>query len=345
MRPLGDERGLALLLVLVVIVLTVGTVYAFARSSLLSVLAEQRRADRVRAELMARSAVAIAVRALRDDRAGGDDGPTAGLETAQDPWYLLGEYVLEVPGDGDLHIRVRDAGNRINLNALVDEEGLPREDSAAFLADALEHIIAHMPGRTEDKRYQPAELADGILDWIDSDDQTRLGDDELDAYSRQHAGRPPSRPLFALSELSGVPGVDEALLAALAEYFTTQPPFPDVADSGVNLNTAPPHVLALIYQGTSGDKRLLGEDGVFAILRARREDRIFCPGSREEPCVSYESEIGRVGETVFPPLRFRSDVFEVRVEARFSESRACVTTVVDRSNAQELVTLSYRIAC
>ncbi len=66
-KRLAAEEGVALLLVLVVIVLSIGSVYAFARTALLSVMAQQQRGDRVRAELMARSAVHIAVRALQDD--------------------------------------------------------------------------------------------------------------------------------------------------------------------------------------------------------------------------------------------------------------------------------------
>jgi type II secretory pathway component PulK len=346
-RP-RDESGIVLLLVLAVIVLTTSAVYAFARISLLSNMAQHHRTDRVRADLLARSGVAVAIRALQDDLAlaAQAQSATANVDSHVDPWYLLGEQPIAVPGGGQLLLIARDVGNRVNLNALVDAEGGPYEASRPFLLDALERIIEEMPGRTEEKFYKAQDLADGILDWLDTSEETRLGDDEADYYDRLGAkSPPPNRRLFALEELAGLPGADDELLQTLAAYFTTHPTFPADGMGGVNPNTAPPHVLGLIYQGTAGDMQLLDEDGVFSILRARSEDRIFCPASNEEPCVSYQSEIGRVGEGVFPPLSFSSQVFSIRSEASFGESRACIQTVVDRRNLGDVATLSYWMGC
>ena len=346
MTRLRDDEGVVLLLVLVIVVLTVSTVYAFARTSLLAVHAQRHRADRVRAELLARSGVDIALRALVDDGIGAPDQATAGLDTGIDGWALLGRTLIELPGGGQLRIRVRDAGHRLNLNALVDATGRPHEQSRPFLKAALERIIEHAPGRPEDKPWRPEEVADAILDFLDSDDRTRLGDDEADYYQqRGGTAPPPNGPLFALAELADSGVIDEELLRAMRAYFTVQPLFVDLAVAGANPNTAPPHVLSLIYQGSAGDKRLLDEDDVFAILRARDEGRIFCPQSTEDPCVSFQSEVGRVGETVFPPLAFHADVFEIRSEARYFDSRACVATVVERSSAGTPRTLSYRMDC
>lgn len=344
-RP-RDEEGVVLLLVLVIVVLTVSTVYAFARTSLLSVQAQRHRADRVRAELLARSGVDIALRTLADDTVGQSDPATLGLDTNLDSWALLSRTSLELPGGGELRIRVTDAGNRINLNALVDDTGRPHADSRAFLIAALERILDQQPGRPEDAAGDPEIAADAILDYLDNDDRTRLGDDEVVYYQRRGGSAPPpDSPLFDLAELEDSGALEPELLEAMRAYFTVQPLFPDLASSGVNPNTAPPHVLSLIYQGTAGDKRLLNEDDVFAILRARNEGRIFCPQSTEDPCVSYESEVGRVGETVFPPLAFSADVFEIRSEARYFDSRACVSTIVDRAEGSTPTTLSYRMDC
>ena len=341
-RP-RDEEGVVLLLVLVIVVLTVSTVYAFARTSLLAVHAQRHRADRVRAELLARSGIDIALRALADD----DPNPlTARRKGHFDSWALLGMVLIEVPGGGQLRIRVRDSGQHLNLNALVDATGRPHENSRAFLIAALERIIEQEPGRPEDKSGDPEAAADAILDFLDSDDRTRFGDDEVDYYQqRGGAAPPPNGPLFALDELADSGSIDEELLGAMRAYFTVQPLFPELENAGVNPNTAPPHVLSLIYQGSVGDKRLLGRDDVFSILRARDEGRIFCPQSTEDPCVSFTSEGGRFGETVFPPLAFRAKVFEIRSEARYFDSRACVATVVDRGAGGATQTLSYRMDC
>ena len=204
-----------------------------------------------------------------------------------------------------------------------------------------------MPGRDEDKLYSVEDLADGLLDWLDSDDLTRLGDDEDTYWERQGAAvSPVNRPIWILDELGEIPGLDGALLEALRAYFTTYPVLPELAQSGVNPNTAPPHVLKLIYQGTAGDMRLVNDSDVFAILRVRDEGRIFCPDTgQEQQCASFESEVGQAGATVFPPLSYRSNVFTIRSEARYGESRACLTTVIDRTQVQDLATLSFRLDC
>lgn len=340
-----DEDGVVLLLVLAVIVLTISSVYAFAHTSLLHMKASVHRMHRTRADLVARSGIHIGLRAVLDDATLGGSRAGGAIETPLDPWHRLGSQTIELPDEGTLRITVRDAGQRINLNALINGEGEPHEESRAFLVAALERIIEHMPGRDEEKLYDIEDLADGILDWIDANDTTRLGDDEADFYESLDAPPPPNRPLWLLTELAVLPDVDDALLRALGHYFTTQPFYPRLSEAGVNPNTAPTHVLSLIYQGSPGDKQLLDEDAVFAILRARSEDRIFCPGGGEEPCVSFESEIGRVGESVFPPLGYGSQVFSVRSVAAFGEARACIQTVIDRTEAQEPMTLSFRTDC
>ena len=155
----------------------------------------------------------------------------------------------------------------------------------------------------------------------------------------------PGTLIMLLAGLAALPDVDDALLRGLEPYFTTQPFYPRLSESGVNPNTAPAHVLSLIYRGSPGDKQLLDQDAIFSILRARQEDRIFCPTAGEEPCVSFESEIGRVGETVFPPLGYVGHVFAGRSVAAFGEARACIETTIDRREPSEPKTLTYRTDC
>jgi type II secretory pathway component PulK len=344
-RAGGDEEGVVLLLVLVVIVLTTVSVYAFERTTVLDVIGLRQGVHRDRAELLARSGLELGYRALADDRARADVNPLAGeIETLQDAWALLGEEPVSVPGGGELRVSIRDSGSRFNLNALIDSEGEPLPDSRLFLLAALERIIENMPGRPEEKHYEPEELTDAILDWIDSNETTRLGDDEISSYERMRAaGRPLGRPVFSLGELAGLPGIDGPLLAELEEYFTPYPLFPILQDAGVNPNTAPPHVLGLIYYGTADDKRLATEEDVFRILRAREEGRMFCETALDERCVTFESEIGRVGETVFPPLQPASSVFTIESRATVETATFRILSTVDRTDPVDLQILEYRV--
>jgi type II secretory pathway component PulK len=344
-RGSRDEEGVVLLLVLVVIVLTIISVYAFARTTVLDVIGLRRSIDGDRAELLARSGLELAYRALADDVAGGEeDDLSAQIETPRDAWAVLGAQPIEVPGGGTLRVSVRDSGSRFNLNALIDSEGEAHADSRPFLTAALERIIDKMPGRPEEKHYEPEELADAILDWIDADELTRLGDDEVSSYERLRAeGSPLDRPIFTLRELAGVPGMDASLLAELEEYFTPYPLFPILRNGGVNPNTAPPHVLGLIYYGTEDDKHLSTEEEVFRILRAREEGRVFCAAEADERCVTFASEMERVGETVFPPLKLTSKVFTIESRATVATTTSRIVVTLDRSDPTQPRMLEYGV--
>jgi type II secretory pathway component PulK len=343
------EEGVVLLIILVLIATTIGAVYAFARVSLLGISGARQRMDRVRAELLARSSFDLAVRAITDDGQSTDPLHQS-LEYLEDAWAVLSrEPIVEAEAGMELRFRIRDAGQRINLNALLDEKGAALQNSPRFLKDALERVIENIPGRKEEKRYDTEALRDAILDWLDADSTTRLGEDEAKAYKK--AGRGPvNRPLLTLTELADVPGLDDRLLEALDAYFAPSLAFPRSGEGGgLNPNTAPPHVLAMLYLVTNErDSRFVENDDVFRTLKARSDGQLFCPaqgGPASERCQDFATTIGR-GEAIFPPLTYRSDTFSVQVEARAGDARACVSAVVNRlpeKNGGGL--LSYRLGC
>ncbi len=341
MNRAGREDGVALLLVLVIIVMTVGSVYAFARTTLLDIMGMRHRTELVRARMLAESGVAMARRAIVDDVLYAKSELLQSLETDRDAWALLSRTRIEVEGGGELRVVVQDAGSRINLNGLLNAQGSRHSESLDFMRELLEKIVADLPGRPEEKLYQAEELAEAILDWIDADETTRLGDEESRFYElRGAAGSPVNRPIFALDELAGVPGIDGLLLEGLRAYFTTYPVV--VASAGVNPNTAPPYVLSAIYYGTQGDRRFVDEDDVFRTLERRREGKVFCAVSGAEGCVGWQQELHRGGETIFPPFQFQTDVFIIDSEGRFGEARARLRVVIDRSDPADLQTLEYR---
>jgi type II secretory pathway component PulK len=348
---LRDEEGVVLLLVLVLVVVSISTAYAMSKTSLLEVMRTRQHGEHVRATLLARSGVALGIRALQDDLIAGDD-TTRQVESGLDAWALLSRQEIELPGAARLRVRVTDVGGRLNLNALVDRNGQRvGEASKSFLKAALAHIADTTPAFKGSSAYGDEDvddLADALLDWLDKDDETRVGTPEEEYYVgiKKARSAPLNRPVFSLDELAPVPGLDALMLEALKAYFTTYPMFPPADGGGANLNTAPPHVLGMIYHGMGGDFALLDSRDVFELLRARSDGRVFCPGPAPEPCVSFFGTLGIAeGEEVFPPLSYASRVFHIESEARVAETRACVSTVVDRGNGAEPKTLYYRLGC
>jgi general secretion pathway protein K len=338
------EDGVALLLVLVIVVMTIGSVYAFARTTLLDVMGMRHRAELVRARMLAQSGVELAKRAILDDILLAEDDELGNLDSEADPWSILSREPIAVAENAELRITIRDAGSRINLNGLIDGEGNSDDRSAAFLKTLLdEKIIEDLPGRQEEKFYEAEDIANAMLDWIDTDETTKLGDQEAEFYEREGGtGTPPNRPLFALEELAGIPGMDFLLLEGLRAYFTVHPMFPSEESIGVNPNTAPPHVLSALYIPASGEL-LTDESKVRRILQARREGSLFCPQSTTEPCVTLASvDAIDVGQTPFPPPQFESDAFTIESEGRVGVARARLIVIVDRSDPSDMKTLEYR---
>lgn len=335
-----------MLLVLVIIVLSISSVGAFARSSALEVMGMRHRADRGRAELLARSGVDVATRALKDDLMRAPNPATSGIETPLDPWYMIGERTLSLPDHGELRIRVRDMGAKINLNGLVDDKRVPHPESRDFLVAALNHVMDRMPGRKEDRFYKPGELADAILDWLDLDTRTRTGDLEARTYKARGArAAPANRSFYSINELADLPGVDAPLLDALRQYFTVHPIFVELGESGLNPNTAPGWALGLIYMGTSERRDLIEYREVLATLQERARGRIFCPVGDQEPCMDFYELIGQVGESAFPPLTFFNRTFEIESVGHYREASACITAVVERRGPDDVRPIAYEPRC
>ena len=92
-RKTGEE-GVVLILMVMLIVVTIGTVYTFSRTAILEVMSLKQRDARVRADLLARSGIHIAVRALLDDKVVGDDLTATAQESQLDSWRILNDAPL-----------------------------------------------------------------------------------------------------------------------------------------------------------------------------------------------------------------------------------------------------------
>jgi type II secretory pathway component PulK len=345
------EEGIVLLLVLVLIVVAVSTAYALSKTSLLEVMSTRQQEDHTRADLLARSGIALAQRALQDDLVEGDDLNHT-VESSRDAWAVLSNQQIELPGGAVLRVGVHDAGARIDINSLIDQEGKRiGETSKSFLVAVFGHIRDTTPAFKGSASFGDQEiddLSDAILDWMDKDEETRVGTPEREWYVeiKKAKSGPLNRPLFSLDELAPIPYLDPAMLEALKTYFTTEPMFPGADTGGVNLNTAPPHVLGLIYHGVGQEYQLLDQREVFALLKARKDGAVFCPAEGKDPCVNFLKVIGLAeGETIFPPLTFQSRVFRIDVEASVGEARSCVHEVIDRGTGAEPKILFYELSC
>jgi general secretion pathway protein K len=295
--------------------------------------------------------VRLAQALLTEDRLMERAEVTPKMDSHLDLWARMRSVDVPVGSGAHLRIHIEDSGARFNLNALfkVDDAGelVARSSTELFLESLFEKVIDEMPVAPGEAVYDQRELVANLIDYIDSDDVRLRGGPEDDYYQRQEPPyRAANRPLMSRDELRLVEGFDGMLVEALTPYVSVYPYAPGgcgrpAVGCGVNLNTAPPHVLALIFFDDGVSLRLASEDVVRDILQIREEEGVVCPrGHSAEAC----TPIGDiVTNAIFPPPTFRSEVFVVTAEARVGEILRSVEAVVDRSKADQPRLLAWRV--
>jgi general secretion pathway protein K len=322
------RRGFVLVVVVFFVVLLFSVVAALLRRSTLDAAIVRNRDHAGRAEALARGGVRLAVVLLQQDRLDEARGGPP-LDGPADLWALASQLDVTTEDGGGLRVRVEDAGARIDLNSFAFVEGEQKSVVLPYLSDLLQKVIDEMPGRPEEKRYDAEELARNLIDYVDADDVGQRGDPEDAWYQEQD---PPYRaangPLPSLDELALVRGFDRDLVAALAPYVTVHP----LSGGPVNLNTAPTWVLAALHFGGTFQGRLPTEGDVRQVDKARTE---------EGACESGEPSLG--GESFFPPLGCKSDVFTIEATAEVGDVRRRIEAVVDRSDPAAPVFWAWRV--
>lgn len=223
----GRTRGAALLAVLWVISLLIGLVAAVSLLLMQDVDLAAIKRQVFRARVLAESALAIAMNP--DIKA---DDPLLRRQIAEDEAWLV-----EMRGEDGL----------LNPNLL-----LQREDRATLL-----RVFRHW-GMSLD---QANTLIDRLLDWVDTDDFTRIQGAESKTYNRP--GFPFNRPFRSVEEMALVQGMEvvEAAYPNWREWFSIH------ASGVLDVNEAAPELLAAV---TGTDPRFaqnlrtqrIGRDGI-----------------------------------------------------------------------------------
>lgn len=330
------EAGAVLAMVLILALLLSTAVVSFARRATVDYMIVQNREAIARADALARGGIRIATGLLLHDGAATEDA-AAPYSSFLSLWAQLDRYPIVTPDGAQLRIVIRDEGAKLNLNALVpiggtEEESQADPDAEAFLIDVLEKVIDELPLPPGDTAlYDPLELARALIDYMDENEDSALGGFEADWYQTQTPPYyPADGPLLSVDELALVRGFDSTLVEALRPYVTVHP---IGSREGINVNTAAPHVLSLLYHGSSGDKVLATEDDVRRILQERAEDRIVCHDTAADPqaCVGL-ADVYLLDGGIYPPITLpvRSRVYSVTAIATVGNIRRQAEAVIDR---------------
>lgn len=237
------QRGVAIVLAMGVVALAAMAATAMMITQSTWSRAAELAAAHVQAQTLIQAGADWSRAILSDDRR------LSNVDHLGEPWALR-LPPMSVEG-GELAGYIEDQQGRFNLNNLVRNGKVNLAQLAHF-----QLLLATLG--------LPAALADTLADWIDADSEPQpQGGAEDDFYL---ALQPPylaaNRQLTDLAELALVRGFDDGMRARLRPYVSALPAF-----TPVNVNTAPPEVLAAVIDG-------LGLDGARELV-AQRERAYF----------------------------------------------------------------------
>jgi general secretion pathway protein K len=221
--------GAALIVAMLVAALAATVAVSLAAAQRQWFASVEQRGDQVQAQALALAGIQWARQILFED------ARATGIDHLSEPWALpLPATPVE---NGAIEGRIVDAQGLLNANTLAD---------------------AGAPGVTERRRFEtlfarrgwPPAALDAIADWIDSDDVARENGAEDAWYAREPSPMlTADAPLVRVAELAPVRGLSAATVRALAEYVAALP-----SGTRLNVNTAPPDVLAAALRGLDDDR-------------------------------------------------------------------------------------------
>jgi general secretion pathway protein K len=298
MRPRSRSRsnGAAIVLAMLMAALAAAVAVAvFADQQRWSRTAEHRR-DQVQAQALAVAGIQWGRQILYDD------ARRSAIDHLGEPWAVA---LPPIPLDnGEVSGSIVDAQARLNINAL-GETGTAADLDRARIA----RLFAQRGG--------PSAAIDAIADWIDRDAIAREGGAEDAWYSgRPRGGLAANAPVLRVAELAEVKGVSATSLAAVAPFLTALP-----NGTAINVNTAPPEVLAAIVD------KLTGEG--LALLIASRAQKPFSTVAEFRARLPSPASIA-----VDDSLSVKSDYFYVTITARQGATVARARALLHRRSGE-----------
>jgi general secretion pathway protein K len=219
------QRGVAVVLAMGVVALASIVAAAIVTSQGIWSRQSQLAHDYVQAQVMVKAGVDW-VRAVLSD-----DSRMGGIDHLGEPWALqMPALPIE---NGELAGYIHDQQGLFNLNNLA-----PDGKISAIQLGYFKSLLALLD--------LPDSLADTLIDWIDVESEPRPPYGAEDEYygMLNPSYLTANRPLTDVAELASVRGFNRDIRARLRPFVTALPGF-----TTVNVNTAPPEVLAAIVKG------------------------------------------------------------------------------------------------
>jgi len=302
----GQEKGMVLLLVLIVVALLTALLSEFAFSSLIDLRLAETYRDSTRAYYLARGGVRAGQMILLEDKNDSD--------ARSEMW---GRGVTNFPaGEGNVSINIEDLDGLLSINALVVGNN-PQPDQKVRFMRLFENLGLEAPEN----------LVAALIDWLDSGDQVYTQDGAVGAESSYYMGlNPPYRArngaMASMQELSLVRGFTPEVIARVKPYVTLY------GDLHINCNTAPPEVLATLYFDQDQPVSLEEAKDIASV----RDETPFAAEADFKKAFPELSALFPTNANLTGSLKYRSDFYRIRSQAWINDGTRTVTAVIRKSS-------------
>lgn len=222
MKTLNSQRGVAIIMVLLIVALATVLAAFLAQQQQLWQRQVESQYDRAQARRLGIAGIDWARAVLADD---------AGANLTDHEGEVWALRMPAMPVDkGEVQGVIEDRQGLFNLNSLVSNGQSSEEDVARF-----QRLLVLLD--------LPIDLAASLADWMDSDSQAHFPGGAEDSYylSLAEPRRAANRPLVELGELSAVKGFNEHSIERLRPFVSVLP-----ITGAVNVNFAPAEVLTAV---------------------------------------------------------------------------------------------------
>jgi general secretion pathway protein K len=314
------QRGMALVLTLLVVVLLVTAVLEFDRSTRTTLKAAGNFRDGMKAFHLATSGIAAAQAVLRDDLA-----KTGNVDNLTELWAT--PFPPYPVGDGTVSVAIQDEGGKININTLVKPDGDRFLSEPVWQVERLKQLFRL-------KELDP-NLVDAIVDWLDRDDIPEPHGAETGYYqSLDRPYRSRNGHMETLAELHQIKGITDDVYRAIAPYLTVYWNGPQGGESRINVNTADPLVLESLAVREGPEVKFLLDAAQAEQIVAARPFKTILNEVDKVPGLSKD-----VVSKLNPQLDVKSQFFSIYAEGEANGVKKGVIAVADRATGDS--TLRY----
>jgi general secretion pathway protein K len=313
----GGERGIALIVVLLVISIIVAVTVQLNYGTRSDIYEAANFSDGIRLTYVAKSGFNYGIARLLDDKTVQD--------TLTDEWAepsLISDKSEELFSGGGFEVVIEDESGKIPVNKLVQGSTVNQ-----FIRDMMIRLLKEPPFLLDPK--QAEEIMDAMKDWMDNDADVTGGGAENAYYRNLSAPYDVKNgPLDSLEELLLIKGVTEQMYYGTEESPGLQHLLTIYSNGKINVNTAPRQVLRVLAPEIT--------DEMVEHMNAVRRER-----DRDLSSPQWYRQVSGMAAIDINPLFITtsSDYFRITATGYFGRVRESLSGVVKRDLSKKTVKL------